>query len=656
MSHHSFFRTNSVGFMIDKMKGIFRIVTLLFATGVYCDSMAKDTNGFKERVDEIFRSEAGKPLKRAAKEPPLDPGRGNFVRAYSFSMVGFAARCLYLNEMLDNANSALVENAQHYIDNPKDIIDRDSFHWHADIVMRLIEMYGPKGTVHPGRITAETEAICLKPIWLYVKASSSLEKADTAKSKTWYLYSTENHHAMDFTVDWQFSKIAKDKPEYRDLKCDDGATLAEHYRAWNDYIVAYCLERARKGSNIEIMCPGYNSVWLKGFYNFRDFGEPKVRQATEMLMDLYWAIWSQEQLNGVDGGGKTRIRGVNGFSHHVQGIPALGWLYFGIGRKPNNFSSEINAMLSDYQPPEIVAKIAHDARDGGPYEIRQRAQGLGEQRGGDSVLMTKDDAPSKFRTDGGGIVRYSYNDPAFTIGCLMTEARPLKDWVAISIQSRWQGVIFSDNPTARIVPIVLPSGKARDVLNGQWSVQSKGCLITQKLEGNKGGGPMVIWMPEESMAAPVRDGNLVFVETEGAYALIRVAGSDFVILDKKVTNRTIQGSIREAPPGRIILPKNEYAPVIVEVLAKSQVKSFDDFKMRAKASESEMKGPVLSYRSLFGDILTLDTSYKKTPTINGKPVDYSPPKVLESPFLNSTYDSGVVIIKKGDRTKILDFN
>jgi hypothetical protein len=28
----------------------------------------------------------------------------------------------------------LVENAQHYLDNPKDINDRDSFHWHAEMV------------------------------------------------------------------------------------------------------------------------------------------------------------------------------------------------------------------------------------------------------------------------------------------------------------------------------------------------------------------------------------------------------------------------------------------------------------------------------------------------------------------------------------------
>mgnify|MGYP007037760248 CR=1 FL=1 len=99
---------------------------------------------FKERAAGFFRAESGKPLERAAKEPPLGPGRGNYTRAYSYSIVGFAARCFHLGEMLDEANAALVENAWHYLDHPLDIIDRDSFHWHVDIVMRLIDMYGPQ--------------------------------------------------------------------------------------------------------------------------------------------------------------------------------------------------------------------------------------------------------------------------------------------------------------------------------------------------------------------------------------------------------------------------------------------------------------------------------------------------------------------------------
>jgi hypothetical protein len=615
----------------------------------------KPPTRFKDRVDAMFQVEAGQPLKRAKKQPPLRPGSGNYTRAYSYSIVSYAARCFYLGEMLDEANAALVENAQHYLDNPTDIIDRDSFHWHADIVMRLIDMYGPEGKVHAGRLTAATEAICLKPIWIYVETSAKYNKPDHATTKTWEFHSTENHHAMDFSVQWHFAKIARNKPEYRELKLNDGSTLEKHYRAWSDYIVVYCRERAKKGVCIEIMCPGYNAVWVKGFYNFRDFGEPEVRRSAEMLLDLYWAYWSQEQLHGVEGGGKTRIRGVNGFKHRVHSIPALGWFFFGIGSPPEDISGEIiNALLSDYQPPAVVAEIAHAPRADGPYEIRQRAQGLGEQGVGEAVI-SDDMKPNKFRTDGGGIVRYSYCDPAFTIGTLMTEARPLADWVHISAQSRWQGVVFGDSPGARIVPVVRPAGKARDVLNGQWSVQSKGSLVTQKLKGHKAGGPMIVWMSAEGIGDPVRDGDLVFVETEGAYAAIRVVGSKFEITDKEVSNPSIEGTMHFAPPGRVILPEDDFAPVILEVMAKRDLHGFEDFKTRVKANKPEMKGALLVYKTVYSDSILFDTSQEQIPTINEEPVDYAPPKVLESPFVNADYDKGVVTIQKGEQEKVLDF-
>jgi hypothetical protein len=108
--------------------------TLVLFTALQCSTITVEQSpeevvaGFDKRVDAMFRAESGNPLVRAEKQPPLGPGRGNYVRAYSYSMMGFASRCLYLNEMLDEANAALAENARHYLDNPKDINDRDSFH------------------------------------------------------------------------------------------------------------------------------------------------------------------------------------------------------------------------------------------------------------------------------------------------------------------------------------------------------------------------------------------------------------------------------------------------------------------------------------------------------------------------------------------------
>lgn len=77
--------------------------------------------GYDKRVEAMFRAESGKPLVRKKILPPMGGNRGNFSRHYSWSLTAYAARCFYLNEDLEKANAALRENAQHYIDNPKEV-------------------------------------------------------------------------------------------------------------------------------------------------------------------------------------------------------------------------------------------------------------------------------------------------------------------------------------------------------------------------------------------------------------------------------------------------------------------------------------------------------------------------------------------------------
>jgi len=612
--------------------------------------------GFQKRADAVIRAEAGKPLVRAKKNPPLSEGRGAYIRGYSYSIVAFAARCLYLNEKISDANAALVENAQYYLDNPLTICDRDSFHWHADILLRLLEMYGPKGRVKAGLITKETEAKVLEPMWIYTKKCSWLGKTEYKKTKTWNVYSSENHHAMDFTCHWHFSKYAKDRPEYRDLKCDDGSTLQQQYTSWNDYIVEYCRERAKRGLCVEMRSDGYNATLIKGFFNFYDFGDERLKKATEMFLDMYFAYWAEEQIMGHMGGGASRLKGNNAFiQSRSHGNAVLAWLYFEIGEQPQLSGHDIGALLSSYRPPAVVADIARDTEGRGTYEIRQRVQGLGFQGHTFPHMDKPDQKPNQFRTDGGGILRYSYCNPAFILGTPMTEARPSSDWVMISSQSRWQGVIFAGAGDPRIVPVP----RARDnrvAFNQFWSVQSKGSLITQKLRTSKGAAEMMVWISAKGLNKPVREGDVLFVEAPGAYAAIRVAKGDFKVTEEVLEGTREEGTSFATPPGHIVTPADEYAPVILDVMSKREAKSFDAFKAKVKASKPKLDGPMLKYRTLYGDELTFDTSYKKKPAINGQPVDYAPKKVFDSPFLNADYDSGIVTISKGKRTLTLDFN
>jgi hypothetical protein len=610
--------------------------------------------GFDDRRHAMFAAESGQPLARAAKRPPLSPGRGQFVRYYSWSLMAFAARCFYLDQMLDEANAALAENAQHYLDHAKDIHDRDSFHWHGEMVLRLIEQYGSAGSVAPGRITPHTEALVLEPIWLYVKNCSSLAKADAQESQTWHVYGSENHHAMDFVLCWHFAKLAKDRPAYQDKRYDDGATAAEHYLAWNQYVLTYGFERACKGPCIEMMSDHYNCALIKGFYNLHDFGDPQVRQCAGQMLDLFFAYWAQEQINGVQGGGRSRIYFHEALQGDLEpGIAPLIWLYFGMGQRPDVHGFYVNAALSDYRPPAVVADLALDIDGRGRFITQQRAQGLGKQ-GRSTARVDHDDVPNKLCTDGGGIIRYTFVDPAFVMGTLMTEARPLADWTHISAQNRWQGVIFAGPDDARIVPIVRPDGD-RATLNAFWSVQAKSTLITQKLSHHRGGAEMMVWFSQAGLSAPTTEDGWTFVESQGAYAAVRAARGDVQWTDEVYTINKLEGFVYQTRPGKTMRLDDEYAPVIIEVVAKSDIDSLDAFKAGIKACPLSFDGPVLEYTSIQGDAMNFDTSGTNPPTVNGTGIDYAPPKVLDSPYLNADYNSGIVTISKGARRKVLDF-
>jgi len=612
--------------------------------------------GTDRRIDAIFRAEAGMPLKRAAKHPPLKKNRGPYVRAYSFSIVGFAAKCFYLGEQIDEANAALAENARYYLDNPLAIVDRDSFHWHADVVMRLIELYGTNGSVTPGMITPETESLCLEPIWIYCDRASWPSQVDYKKSQTWSTHCSENHHAMHITVLWHFAKLAKDRDEYMNREYRHGGTPAAYYRDFNEYFRVYCLERARKGFGVEMMSPGYNATMMKAFYNFYDFGEPEVRRAAGNLLDLYFAYWAQEQIDGVSGGGKSRIYFGKGLS--PRGESSMSWIYFGIGRfavgkQPRLNGHDVNPYLSSYRPPAVVADIALDVRGRGQYEIHQRVQGLGRQGHTFPMMDAREKTSTVLRTDGGGILRYTFCDPAFIIGTPMHEPRPLRDWVYISSQNRWHGVIFPGDDLPRIVPIARPADNW-EAKNAQWSVQSKGTLIAQKLRSNQGAAEMIIWISKEGLSEPREKDGVLFVESDQACAAVRVVGGGYSWGDPNLVSGTPTGR-RKIRVGRLVVPEDEYAPVIVEVMSKKEATSFPRFVDLVLAKKPQVDSGVVAYTTVYGDELTFDANQKATPTINGRPVDYTPKNVYDSPFLRAEYDSGIVTIRKGQREKLLDF-
>jgi hypothetical protein len=595
-------------------------------------------DAFETRRDAAFEALRAKPLKVAEKRAPLGPGRAPYTRHYTYSITDFAMRAFWLNDQVDIANTALAENCDYYIASRAARDDRDSFYWAIDVVLRMVEFYGENGTRVAGRLSSETEAKVYEMMWLYANDHADLSKAEYALSKTWHVWESENHHLQIFSTLWQFNKLLKDAPTYRDRTFADGHTPAEHYAAWTAYAKEYMRERARKGLFIESANGGYGFMSLKGIYSMYDFAEDaELKALAGKLLDLYWATWGEESIDGVRGGGKSRLYQGGSSRVGTYGIYPLLWFYAGIGKSVSLSGNFFTPLTSDYRLPLVVLDLMLDTEGRGVYEIRQRRMGLVQE----GFYGPPD---YRMRTDRGGIVRQSYCTPDFILGTQLLEARPHEDWAMISSQNRWHGVIFRGHPNARIFPQCKAPG---NTYNQQWSVQSKGSLIAQRLpEGThaRGTQAMRVWFSEAGLTNRIEADGWSFVEADGAYAAVRPARGG------------CGWNVGEDPNGGdFLVMEDANTPVIIEVDRKANHASYEAFRVAVTQLPVDWDGDTLHYRGLSDDLLTLHADYAMGPEVNGRPIDYAPEMVFDSPFVRSEWNSGLVTVRKDARELVLDF-
>jgi hypothetical protein len=589
-----------------------------------------------QRCDDFFRSQAGKPLVRAAIKKDWNK-RGDYTRDYGHSIVLFAMRALQLNEQLSEANAALRELCQYHLDRPQTLLEVHSFPSVTDALARMCVFYGPRGSKVAGRLSPETYAMILKTMWEWVQVKSELTQTEVADGKIWWIEHSENHHAQHFSTCWSFSKLLKDEPEYRDRKSADGYSSREHYEAWTVFLREYLRERAAKGMLMEIDSPSYASATLKGIYSLYDFSDDAVlKKRAGQFLELYWMLWAELQLDAVSGGAKTRTY-PDSAQRGTDFLRRAAWYKLGFGDPKFVHASMLPFVTTTWRMPDVVVDLARDITGGGTYEVRQRRMGL---------ALPGYDKPTHYRIrpDFGGIVRYGYWTPEFIMSSLWLEARPDSDWAAISGQNRWMGVIFRGDTDARIYPFAA-NADGESIYNAHWAAQARGTLIAQKLKTGRRADEWRVWFSDAGLTSPLREGRWVFAEAAGAYAAVQVVQGEFAWSDIPATKF-----------GRSLKCADEFSPVIIEVAVKTDYANFDAFRKAVLARPVEVAHGALNYTGLGGDRFRFTLDQSRLPEVNGKPLDLAPPKVYDSPFVQSAWNSGVVTIQKGARKTVLDFN
>ena len=590
-----------------------------------------------QRVLDAFAARRDAMLVRQAAKPY--PAEGVWHDA------DFALAALYRDERLAEANAALVRmHQQHPVDpdperKPTDPEVQD-FHWYINLLHRIYFLFSSSSRVFPGRLTADAEAALLDVFWHSARQHCKIRYADP--ERTWWVWGSENHGAMLYSGFWATAHILDAAPAYHGRQYGDGSTPAQMAAAWDAFYKRFARERAGKGLMVEIGST-YNKYTLQGWYNMADFAtDPVLRRRMKMLLDLFWADWAIEQIDAVRGGGKHRIypgRGsTRGLFSSAQG---MAWYYFGLGQPRSQHPSHMCAATSAYRPPLCVVDMALDVQGRGVYEYISRRPGLNllpkpEQAAWDTYVL---------RPGEGGVLRYTYATPDFVMGTSMVEPRSHEQWSAISSQNRWDGVIFAGHPDARIFAQPLKP-KRGSVYNSHWSIQHKGVLILQKLRTHRHAHGQRIWFS----AALTRSeaGGWVFAEAPSAYAACCVTAG---------ATRWEDASKADAAPGAWLVCEDPFAAIILEVVRRGDVADLAAFKASIAGSPVTLERGTLRYRSqVYRDAFIFYTDSDKMPEFNGQPVDMRPSKVYDSPYIESEWDSGVVVLEKAGRRVVLDFD
>jgi hypothetical protein len=511
----------------------------------------------------------------------------------------------------------------------QDAITNQSFHWHAYLQERILFLYSSQSAFYPGRMSTNAENAVLEMLWDWASPLCDIDLAST-NLVDWY-WGSENHHLQAWVSFWGAAHVFKNHPDYQNRTYADGSTPAQMAAAFDAYFKAYVRDRASKGLLVEVASPTYAKYSLNTLYNLVDFADdPELKEGADVLLDIYWADWAVQQIDGMHGGGRIRCYPDSGFE--TSGGPGTGWYHFGIGDPPGNpHPGFMCAATTLWRPSRAVAGLALDAEGRGSYEYMARRPGLKDPAPLTTPPSLEPHSYTALDGDGGHLLNYTWCTPDFLMGMSEVDLLAKNDWSPASSQNHWNGVIFAGHATARIFtqPYEPADGSS---YNTEWGVQKRGVRILQRLHASNAQGQR-IWF-DDSLTRVEMNG-WIFAEAPRAYAAVRVVDG----------GGSWQAETNYPAQGQWLVLTNEFSPIIMEVAPASAFSTFSEFQSSILSNTLAVTTSRVDYNSAFYDTtLTLFSDQSRLPLVNGIELNTTPEKVYDSPYLQGDFDSGVVII------------
>jgi hypothetical protein len=589
----------------------------------------------------------------------------------------FAFGALWLNRQLPEANRRLRAAYQTFLDNAHSSTMTpevaQTVKWQMRTWLRIYYLFCDTSSFYPNRLEHSTQNLLEELFWNYGVNKSKIRRADT--KYIWVIQGSENHDMMDLGNAFLALQAVKNLPKYRDRKLPDGFTAQQHYHAWNTYYKLYCEQRAKYGLYVEVFSPTYGKYFIPELTNIFDFAEdPVLRHKMDMLLQLTWADWAVGQLDGIRGGGRTRVkgdyewRGTTDSWYLMSRILLNQGAWFDLPPAAPIIGYPYVLATSRFRLNDVVIDLALSTPERGNFTYISRRPG--------KMTYSPDRPPLEdgcwYDMDAKDprFVRYDNCTPDYVMGCFFvdptlgtcfrvdqySDKESPCSYAAISSQNRQQGIIFGTDSDARVYPMCLAKMDAdhkRINYNQHLAVQHKNVMIVQKNHKIEGSGDLAMRIFFYKGLKPQ------LIEREGWF-LTRQAGAYLAVkaFSRKEGSAACGSSWDDDTWLRL---DDDYAPVVFVAGRTSDFDSLDKFTAYVLSHQAKVKGNVLTYCFTDPDnqptILTMPLSADPPlPTINGVPIDLHPKMVFDCPYIQSTAGSGLVTIRKGDRKLILDFN
>jgi hypothetical protein len=479
------------------------------------------------------------------------------------------------------------------------------------------------------------------------------------RSRGLYRGDTENHWVMYYTGIYL---AAQTWPHEAGTEWFNGKSSEENFREAEGWLNHWITLTTTVGQG-EFDSPTYMPVFLSPMLLLYDFAaDPAMKTRARMMCDLLLADFAVENLRGNYGGGHSRDYPADIINPLIAQTTRVSWLYFGEPEREiwddPAFAPRVRASweivfaaLSRYRAPEMVVRMATDRSV--PYVHKERKRVRNVIRFGDELNPP--------------VYKYTYMTADYVLGSLQGGIlQPFQ-------QHTWDVTYASDKPYNTIFTLH-PSYSSRELA---MFFPEELNVLARDVDRSK----LVYTNPDKwNSSSPYEQ---TFQHNNVLIVLYNIApGAQHPHIDGffpgTLDDRTADSSgwifCRGGNTAVGLFPLKPYEWIsegknwrlrshylkngaVVEVASVHSIEVYDNFvrhvrerRVDARNFDSTM---TVSYRSVAGDVMAF--TYDGPRKLNGEDVDIARTRLYDGPFMTSDVGSGIIELRHGGQTRVLDF-